>query len=392
MAVQPQTKPAASPPSNQPAPPPGNPLLQEANGVLTIDVEAIVANYKMLNARVMPGECAAVVKGDAYGCGIDQVTTALNAAGCPTYFVAHLSEARRVRAIAREAVIYVLNGFSANAGVGFVETYARPVINSLVELAEWDHFVSTTGWAGSAALHVDTGMNRLGLTIEEGAAIAAHIRSENHHITLLMSHLACADRPDHPMNDQQIRQFREIRSLFRGISSSLANSSGIFLDASTYCDLVRPGVALYGGNPTPGKPNPMKPVIGLKAHILQVRNISKGSTVGYGGAWTARRESRIAVISAGYADGIMRASAITEGKRPREVLVAGKRCPIVGRISMDLMALDVTDLPVSAVRRDQMVTLIGDGLTLDDVAEQAGTISYEMLTNLGRRYHRVWKT
>jgi alanine racemase len=130
----------------------------------------------------------------------------------------------------------------------------------------------------------------------------------------------------------------------------------------------------------------------LKAHILQVRNISKGSAVGYGGVWTARRESRIAVISAGYADGIMRASAITEGRQPREVLVAGKRCPIVGRISMDLMALDVTDLPVSAVRRDQMVTLIGDGLSLDEVAEQAGTISYEMLTNLGRRYHRVWKT
>ena len=146
------------------------------------------------------------------------------------------------------------------------------MINSLVELAEWDHFVATTGWNGGAALHVDTGMNRLGLTIEEAAAIAARIQSENHGITLLMSHLACADRPEHPLNDQQIRQFREIRSLFRGISSSLANSSGIFLDASTYCDLVRPGVALYGGNPTPGKPNPMRPVVELKARILQVRN------------------------------------------------------------------------------------------------------------------------
>jgi alanine racemase len=207
-----------------------------------------------------------------------------------------------------------------------------------------------------------------------------------------MSHLACADRPEHPLNDRQLRQFREIRSLFRGIGSSLANSSGIFLDSSTHCDVVRPGIALYGGNPTPGKPNPMRPVIELKVHILQVRNVPKGATVGYGATWTAKRDSRIAVIAAGYADGIARAAAISDSNQPREALVDGKRCRFVGRISMDLLALDVTDLPVSAVRRDQMVTLIGDGLSLDEVAAQAGTISYEVLSSLGRRYHRVWKS
>src|SRR3954447_14630718 len=397
MARQPQSQSQAPTQPQSTASPPeaatGGPALHESGGILTIDLGAIVANYKMLHARVTPGECAAVVKGDAYGCGIDQVTTALTRAGCQTFFVAHLSEARRGRAIAREAVIYVLNGFSAAGGQGFVDTYARPVINSLVELAEWDHFVAATGFTGSAALPVDTGMNRLGLSIEEAAAIASHIRSENHRITLLMSHLACADRPDHPLNDQQIRQFREIRSLFRGISSSLANSSGIFLDASTYCDVVRPGIALYGGNPTPGKPNPMKPVIELKAHILQVRNLAKGASVGYGATWTAKRDSRIAVIAAGYADGVSRAAATTDANAvaPREVIVAGKRCRVAGRISMDLMAVDVTDLPVSAVRRDLMATLIGEGLTLDEVATQAGTISYEVLTNLGRRFHRVWK-
>ena len=172
-----------------------------------------------------------------------------------------------------------------------------------------------------------------------------------------MSHLACADRPDHPLNDQQIRQFREIRSLFRGISSSLANSSGIFLDASTYCDMVRPGVALYGGNPTPGQRNPMRPVVELKARILQVRNVPKGATVGYGAAWTAKRASRIAVVAAGYADGYRAPRrwpklSGRDAAPAREVMVAGKRCPIVGRISMDLMAIDVTDLPVGAVRRD----------------------------------------
>jgi alanine racemase len=391
MARQPQPQHPSAPPPPEPATTAGGPALQEAGGTLTIDLGAIVANYKVLNARVMPSECAAVVKGDAYGCGIDEVTAALARTGCQTFFVAQVAEARRVRAIAPAAVIYVLNGFSSAAGQGFVETQARPVINSLVELAEWDHFVSANGFAGSAALHVDTGMNRLGLSIEEAAAIASHFRSENHRITLLMSHLACADRPEHPLNDQQIRQFRELRSLFRGTSSSLANSAGIFLDSSTHCDLVRPGIALYGGNPTPGKPNPMRAVIELKAHILQVRNLPKGSAVGYGSTWTARRESRIAIVAAGYADGVARAAAITEGASPREVLVAGKRCRMVGRISMDLMALDVTDLPVRAVRRDQMVTLIGEGLSLDDVAAQAGTISYEVLTNLGRRFHRVLK-
>jgi alanine racemase len=388
MARLPQVQHSAPP---EPATTTGGPALQESSGILTIDLGAIVANYTMLHARVTPGECAAVVKGDAYGCGIDQVTTALTRAGCQTFFVAHLSEARRVRAIAREAVIYVLNGFSSAAGQGFVDTYARPVINSLIELAEWDHFVAATGFAGSAALHVDTGMNRLGLTIEEAAAIAAHIRSESHHIALLMSHLACADRPDHPLNDQQIRQFREIRSLFRGNSSSLANSSGIFLDASTYCDVVRPGIALYGGNPTPGKPNPMKPVIELKAHILQVRNLAKGAAVGYGATWTAKRDSRIAGDRRGLRRWRLAGRGDHRRRQAREVLVAGKALPH-GRTHLDGPdGAGRHRLPVSAVRRDQMVTLIGEGLSLDEVAAEAGTISYEVLTSLGHRFHRVWK-
>ena len=276
---------------------------------------------------------------------------------------------------------------------GFVDCDARPVISSSVELAEWDNFIASSKWSGSAALHVDTGMNRLGLTIEEAAAVAPRIQMANHSVALLMSHLACADQPNHPLNDRQIRQFREIRSLFRGISSSLANSSGIFLDSSTHCDMVRPGVALYGGNPTPGRGNSMRPVVELQGRILQVRNVEKGAPVGYGATWTAKRDSRIAVIAAGYADGILRAAGTTDGHAaaPREVVVAGKRCRIAGRISMDLTAVDVTDVPVSAVRRDMMATLIGEGLGLDEVATQAGTISYEVLTNLGRRFHRVWK-
>ena len=392
MARQPTVQQAPAPASEPVTTTGGAPPL-EAGGILTVDLAAIHANYRTLAGRVVPGECAAVVKADAYGCGIDQVSAALMRAGCRTFFVANLDEARRVRAQAREAVIYVLNGFSSSSSQAFVDCYARPVISSSVELAEWDHFISASKWTGGAALHVDTGMNRLGLTIEEAAAVASRIQLENHGVALLMSHLACADTPNHPLNDRQIRQFREIRSLFRGISSSLANSSGIFLDNSTYCDMVRPGIALYGGSPTPGRGNPMKPVVELQGRILQVRHVEKGATVGYGGTWTAKRDSRIAVIAAGYADGILRAATTTDGTAttPREVVVAGRRCRITGRISMDLMAVDVTDVPVSEVRRDMMATLIGAGLTLDEVATQAGTISYEVLTDLGQRFHRVWK-
>ena len=369
----------------------GGPPAGEAGGVLTIDLGAIFDNYRALTVRVLPTECAAVVKADAYGCGMEQVVPTLTRAGCKTFFVAHLSEARQVRALAPESTIYVLNGFIAGTGAAFAETHALPVINSSNELGEWDHLVQTSGFIGGCGIHVDTGMNRLGLTIDETAAVAARMQTENHGMALLMSHFACSDRPENPLNDQQIRQFREIRVLFRGIASSLANSGGIFLDKSAFCDLVRPGIALYGGNPTPGKPNPMKPVIELKARVLQVRSVAKGGAVGYQSAWIAKRASRIAVIAAGYGDGVPRAAAQTDGTPGRDVLVAGKRCRIVGRISMDLMAVDVTDMPDGAVRRGDLITLIGDGLPLDEVAAQAGTLGYELLTNLGRRFHRIWK-
>ena len=217
------------------------------------------------------------------------VTARLAKAGCKTFFVADLAEGRRVRAIAPEAVIYVLNGVLPGTGPALADANLRPVINSSAELAEWDNFVASNNWRGGAALHIDTGMNRLGITPEEAVALAPRIQSENHGITLLMSHLACADTPDHPMNDKQIRLFREIRILFRGIPSSLANSSGIFLGGTMHCDLVRPGAALYGANPTPGRKNPMRPVVELKGRIIQVRHVPRGDTVGYGGGTFPRR-------------------------------------------------------------------------------------------------------
>ena len=254
----------------------------EAGGLLTIDLAAIDANWRMLASTTVPVECAAVVKGDGYGCGLEPVTQTLSRAGCRTFFVADVAEGRRVRALAPEATIYVLSGIMPGSAQAFANDYLQPVINSTTELAEWDAFVAIHNWRGGAALHIDTGMNRLGLTMDEAVAIAPRLQSESHGFTLLMSHLACADVPDHPMNDQQIRQFREIRILYRGLASSLANSSGIFLGGTVYCDLVRPGVALYGVNPTPGRKNPMRPVVELKGRIIQVRTIGKGETVGYG--------------------------------------------------------------------------------------------------------------
>src|SRR5499427_532689 len=317
----------------------------EAGGILTVDLAAIEANWKKLASTTVPVECAAAVKADAYGCGLEPVTRKLARAGCRTFFVADVAEGRCVRAITSEATIYVLNGVMPGSSQAFADDNLRPVINSTTELAEWDAFVSTRGWRGGAALHVDTGMNRLGVTIDEAVAIAPRIQAENHGFTLLMSHLACAETPDHPMNDRQIRLFREIRIMYRGVPSSLANSSGIFLGGTIFCDLVRPGVALYGANPTPGKKNPMRPVVELKGRIIQVRPVNKGESVGYGAAFGAARASRIAVIAVGYADGFLRSAAAAKGKPAAEVVIAGKRCPVAGRVSMDLIAVDVTDLP-----------------------------------------------
>jgi alanine racemase len=350
-----------SPEANQAA------ALVTATGVLTVDLDAIIANWRKLEKTAVPAECAAVVKANAYGCGAEQVARALAAAGCKTFFVATLDEARVVRAAAPAAAIYVLGGLFQNTGEAYAKIDCKPVIGDLNELAEWDVFCRRSGWSGGAAIHID------------------------HGITLVMSHLASAELLNSPANARQLTAFREIASLFSGVPASLANSSGIFLGSQFVFDMVRPGCALYGINPTPEADNPMQPVVGLKARIVQIRNVERGDTVGYGGTWTARRPTRIAIVSAGYADGYFRAASANDGTRGAEVVVAGKRCPIAGRISMDLTAVDITDLEKNAVRRGHMVTLIGEGITVDELAHHFGTIGYEVMTSLGRRYARIYK-
>jgi alanine racemase len=384
--------------------PPGGLLSPEANaaaalaaatatspGILTVDLDAIVANWRKLEKTAVPAECAAVIKADAYGCGVEPVARALAGAGCKTFFVATLDEARAAREALPSAELYVLDGFFQNCGDAFAKLNCRPVIGDLNELAEWDVFCRRSGWSGGAAIHIDTGMNRLGLTLVEANGIVPRINAGDHGITLVMSHLACAESLNHPLNAKQVASFREIASLFSGVPASLSNSSGIYLGPQFQFDMVRPGAALYGINPTPEADNPMQPVVGLKARIAQLRNVERGESVGYGGTWTARRPTKLAIVSTGYADGYFRAASASDGTRGAEVVVAGKRCPVAGRISMDLMAIDITDLPDKTARRGHMVTLIGEGITVDELAHHFGTIGYEVLTSLGKRYARIYK-
>src|ERR1700736_4238334 len=365
--------------------------LATASGVLTVDLDAIVANWRKLEKTAVPAECAAVIKADAYGAAVEPLRRALAGAGCKTFFVATLDEARAARTALPSAALYVLDGFFQNSGDAFAKIDARPVIGDLNELAEWDVFCRRSGWAGGAAIHIDTGLNRLGLTIVEAQGIIPRINAGDHGITLVMSHLACAESLNHPLNARQLATFREIASLFSGVPASLSNSSGIFLGPQFQFDLVRPGAALYGINPTPEADNPMQPVVDLKARIVQIRNVEKGESVGYGGTWAARRAAKLAIVSAGYADGYFRAGSSNDGTRGAEVVVAGKRCPIAGRISMDLIAVDITDLPNNPVRRAHMVTLMVEGITVDELAHHFGTLGYEVLTSLGPRYARVYK-
>lgn len=363
----------------------------ETGGTLTIDLDAVEANWRALVRQLLPVECGAVVKANAYGLGLEPITTKLARAGCKTFFVADIAEARRTRARARDTAICVLNGFTPEAADAFAELNVQPVINSTTELAEWDAFVAANNWRGGAALHVDTGMNRLGISADEAAALAPRAQTENHGITLLMSHLACAEIADHALTAHQIRLFRELRMLYHGIPASLVNSAGIFLDESAHFDIARPGAALYGINPTPSRANPMQSVVELTGRILQVRKVPQGETVGYGAAWTARRASRIAVAALGYADGVLRSMSGIDGKSGAAAIVAGKRCPIVGAISMDLTCIDVTDLAEMPVQRGDIATFISKDLSVDEVAAAAGTIGYEILTRLGPRNHLVYR-
>ncbi|WP_262296883.1 alanine racemase [Microvirga sesbaniae] len=365
-----------------------------AGGILHVDLDGLASNWRTLRDKAGGAETAAVVKANAYGIGIEQAVPALAGAGCRTFFVAHLSEAVRVRAVAPGAAVYVLNGLFSGTGPTYAEFDLRPVLGSFEEIEEWAGFCRAEGRKRKAAIHVDTGMNRLGLTVPQGLELKGRSELKDFDTSLLMSHFVSAEESANPLNRQQIEAFEAVRSSLPGIPASLPNSSGIFLPDRPGYDLVRPGYALYGGNPTPDRDNPMKPVVGLEARIVQLRWVEADQTVGYNGRWLALEKRRIATLSVGYADGYPRAAS-ARGKSGDELLagmtlVAGRPCPFAGNVSMDLITVDVTDVPENEIRRGDTVTLIGGDLTVDEVGRRAGTIGYEILTGLGSRYARAY--
>ena len=368
---------------------------REAGGLLTVDLGALAANWRLLRGRAQGAECAAVVKADGYGIGVREAARALSTAGCRTFFVAHISEAVAAREACPDAIVYVLNGLLPGSASAYRAHGLRPVLGSREEVGEWAAFSRAAGMRLPAAIHVDTGMNRLGLRVDDAVAFKGDALLDDFEPALLMSHFVSSEVPDDPVNARQIDAFGAVRAAFPRIPASLCNSSGIFLPQSPRLDLVRPGYALYGGNPTPGRENPMRAVVHLEARVIQVRDAAPGDSVGYNGQWTAAGPRRLATLSIGYADGYPRAASATDAKAKAgapfgEAIVAGRRCPFAGRVSMDLLSVDVTGLPAGAVRRGDLVTLIGDDLTIDEVGARAVTIGYEILTSLGRRYARAY--
>jgi len=351
-----------------------------ASGIVRIDLDALARNYAMLRARAAPAECAAVVKADAYGLGIAPVARRLLREGCGQFFVATLAEARELRALAPDAEIAVFEGAVNGAADALAALRVRPVLSSLEQVQRWRG-------RGRALLHIDTGMNRLGLSAAEVAELATHREwLEGTTLDFVMTHLACADEPEHPQNRAQLDLFDTLRRHLPAARTSIGNSAGTLIDAAHRGDLVRPGIALYGGNPFSDRANPVEAVVTLVGRILQIREIGEPAPVGYGATYLATPPARLAVVGVGYADGYPRSL----GNRAAAA-IRGERVPVVGRVSMDLICVDVGRLPREAVRVGDEVELIGPIVGVDEVAETAGTISYEVLTGLGRRLAREYR-
>ncbi len=369
---------------------PPSPPAHLADAVLTVDLDAVAANWRYLRdlgrASGRPVDCAAVLKADGYGLGAQPIAQRLFAEGCRHFFVAHADEGIAVREAVPEAWICVLNGLPPGADADFVALGLVPALNDLGQVSAWRSAAQRYAQPLDAVVHLDTGMNRLGLTPDEAALLANdRMRLRGLRLALLMSHLVSAEKPADPVNRQQLERFRTFVSRMPGAPASFANSSGVFLGADFHFDLMRPGAALYGINPTPGAANPMRQAATLSARILQIRQIDAMSGVGYNHDWRSARPSRIAVVAAGYADGYMRVL----GNRG-EVVIDNHLARVVGRVSMDLLTVDVTDLPEASVRPGAFVELIGPHQTPDQVAEKAHTNGYEVLTSLGNRYHRTY--
>lgn len=368
-----------------------NEIPAHAPGVLVIDLDRIASNWRVLADLVRPAECAAVVKADAYGLGAGRIIPALANAGCRTFFVATLDEARAARALAPDATVYMLDGILLGAARAARDDGIIPVVSTLSEIAEWSELSASRQDRLPVALHIDSGLNRLGLTATEIQALVRDMHMlDRLDVTLVMSHLACADEPEAAKNTQQRAVFEQLAPLLPRTARSLAASDGLMLGQAYHYDLVRPGYALYGGQAFGGGPTPVAPAVALYVKILQVRDVAPGQTVGYAASWSPQRLSRIAVIAAGYADGLFRhLSRASNDDGGGAVAINGQLAPIVGRVSMDLITVDVTDID-PAPQSGDLVEVLGPNISIEQLGTSAGTIGYEVLTSLGRRFHRAY--
>jgi alanine racemase len=363
------------------------PSADQAPAHLTVRLGALVANYREAVRRASPALVAPVVKADAYRVGMVPVAQALASEGTNNFFVARLEEGIALRAIVPQARIFVFDGVAAGTAPGLIAHRLTPVLNSLDEVAEWSHSAAARKASLDAGLHIDTGMNRSGLSHAELGQLAARAGEAlaSIKLALVMSHLACADELDHAKNRLQLERFRSALAQLPPAPASLAASAGIELGRDYLFDMVRLGMGLYGGNPVPARVNPYRTVAVLTSRVLQIRKLGAGETVGYGATFTAKGAVTLAIVALGYADGMMR-SASGKGS----ATVGGVRVPVVGRISMDLLALDVSALAEQTVRRGTDVEFFGDTITLEETATAAGTINHEVLTAISPRVRRIY--
>lgn len=374
--------------------PDDNDAFESAGLRLTVDLGALVENWRDMARRSGQARTSAVVKADAYGLGIEDVGEALYLAGARDFFVATADEGATLRLYAPEARIFVLSGIWPGLERVFFEHDLVPVIASEEQLAFWMSVLADYG-DYPCAVQVDTGFNRLGLPMADAIALADDVsRPASFAPVLVMSHLACGDDPSHPMNGQQLESFRKVAAAFEGVEASLAASAGIFLGSDYHFDLTRPGIALYGGHTFSGMANPMRPVATAEARIIQTRLGKAGEAVSYGGTLELTRDSRLAIVAAGYADGYMRSLSGNGVPLRQSALpggygfIAGHKVPVAGRITMDLTIFDITGVPEHLARAGDYIELFGRNVPVDDAAHAAGTIGYEMLTSMGLRHQR----
>jgi alanine racemase len=363
-------------------------LTSGLGGQLTVDLGALARNWRALDKVSAGALTGAVVKADAYGTGITAASKALYAAGARFFFAATPDEAMAVRAALQDAHIFVLNGLYPGAANLYVRQNLMPVISSMAMLEEWLAKCLERGEAYPAAFHFDTGMNRLGFRLNEASIVRSRIEQLGYAPQMVMSHLACADQPNHEKNRTQLALFGSVMAQFPGIPASLANSAGVMAGRDYHFQMVRPGVALYGGRAVNGRRNPMAPVVSLHVPILQVKEGRTGETVGYGATYTLVRDSRLAIIAHGYADGFFRSLSGSNTRPGGKVAVRGRLCPVIGRVSMDLVIIDITELGPDLPLPGEAVEILGPTVSVDDQADASGTIGYEVLTSLKGRYAR----